>query len=207
MGGYQALKRFVQAANQLGIAVILDVVWNHMSGNNILENYDGNGGSSGNGIYFYQGQFANTPWGPRPNYDNSAVFQYITDNIQMWLSEYHISGFRWDSTICIRSGGDPCWSDIVDIPNGWKLMQQSNILSAGSQYKAWSTAEDNSEYWDITKATTDTSAGLPGAPGGAGFNDQWAERYYDTAEPALVLEIGRAVQQECRDRSRMPSSA
>jgi len=40
---------------------------------------------------------------------------------------------------------------------------------------------------DITKATSDSSAGLPGAPGGAGFDDQWEETFYYTAEPGLVL--------------------
>jgi 1,4-alpha-glucan branching enzyme len=60
-GGYMALKRFVNAANQLGMGVILDVVWNHMDSGNALKAYDGYTGTSGNGIYFYESsQNANT---------------------------------------------------------------------------------------------------------------------------------------------------
>jgi 1,4-alpha-glucan branching enzyme len=184
MGGYQALKRFVKAANTKGIAVLLDIVWNHMDGgSNILYQYDGTGN---NGIYFYENApYASTPWGPRPNYDSSPVYQYILDSIQMWLTEYHISGFRWDSTVCIRLAGDPCYYGTTNIVNGWKVMQDGNNLS--HKTSGWTTAEDTKDYKDITKATSDTTAGIPGAPGGAGFDDQWEETWYYTLEPGLVL--------------------
>lgn len=93
--------RFVNAANQLGIGVFLDVVWNHASEDNILNLYDGFKGNTGLGIYFYDDGRAQTPWGPRFNYDSAAVSQYILDSINMWLKDYHITGFRWDSTVSI----------------------------------------------------------------------------------------------------------
>lgn len=96
------------------MGVILDLVWNHADGKNILQYYDGPSSSShsknntpfdseNNGIYFYSDGRAETPWGPRFNYDSPEVTQYILDSVQMWLTEYHISGFRWDSTVRICS--------------------------------------------------------------------------------------------------------
>lgn len=81
------------------MGVFLDVVWNHASSDNILNLYDGYKGNTGLGIYFYDDGRAQTPWGPRFNYDSAPVSKYILDSINMWLSEYHITGFRWDSTV------------------------------------------------------------------------------------------------------------
>jgi 1,4-alpha-glucan branching enzyme len=106
----------------------------------------------------------------------------------MWITDYHISGFRWDSTICIRHGGTPgvaCYDDTADIDQGWVLMQNGNAITQAS--RGWSTAEDTQTFTSITLPISDQSAGLPGAPGGAGFNTQWDEPYYYTLEPALVL--------------------
>jgi 1,4-alpha-glucan branching enzyme len=93
------------------MGVFLDVVWNHVDQNNILSVFDGwsqkeagfpaNGGAP-QGIYFYQNQDAVTEWGPRPNYAQPAVRDYILHSIAMLLIECRVSGFRWDSTICIR---------------------------------------------------------------------------------------------------------
>ena len=88
-----------------------DVVWNHLDGNNILSLYDGwsekqagfpsNAGAP-QGIYYFQDENAVTEWGPRPNYASPAVQEYILQSIATWMKECRISGFRWDSTICIR---------------------------------------------------------------------------------------------------------
>lgn len=74
-------------------------MWNHASSDNILNLYDGYKGSTGLGIYFYDDGRAETPWGPRFDYDNAVVSQWIVDSIDMFLTDYHISGFRWDSTV------------------------------------------------------------------------------------------------------------
>ncbi len=112
-GGPDAFKAFVKTAHQYGIAVLVDTVQNHYGGNSppgygdlnySLWQFDGSystiGGTNLGGIYFYQSSlclaFAQT-WGPRPDYDTSQVYQYIKDNIAMWMSECHVDGFRWDS--------------------------------------------------------------------------------------------------------------
>eukprot|EP01091_Cochliopodium_minus_P011834 TRINITY_DN3458_c0_g1_i1.p1 TRINITY_DN3458_c0_g1~~TRINITY_DN3458_c0_g1_i1.p1 ORF type:complete len:658 (-),score=155.48 TRINITY_DN3458_c0_g1_i1:71-2044(-) len=180
-GGYQALKRFINAANQIGIGVILDVVWNHMDSNNALISFDGYNGTTGNGIYFYDtSQDANTDWGPRPNFGNSEVSSYILDSITMWIQEYHVSGFRWDSTVCIRKGTPTCWgSGANNIDHGWELLQNANnlvqkLLPGGF----FTTAEDDQGLPTITLPTTDLNVGQGNVKGGAGFTSQWGYPFF-----------------------------
>lgn len=88
-GGPDALKRFVSAAHERGLAVLLDVVYNHL-------------GPSGNylprfGPYLKSGR--NT-WGELINLDgdgSAEVRRYILDNALMWLDEFHIDGLRLDA--------------------------------------------------------------------------------------------------------------
>jgi maltooligosyltrehalose trehalohydrolase len=89
-GGPDGLKRFVNAAHGKGLAVLLDVVYNHF-------------GPSGN----YSGKFGpyvtdshHTPWGGAVNLEDAGscqVRRYFVDNALMWLRNYHIDGLRLDA--------------------------------------------------------------------------------------------------------------
>ncbi len=89
-GGPDALKRFVDAAHNIGLAVLLDVVYNHF-------------GPSGN----YTGKFGpyltdahRTPWGGAVNLEEAGsheVRRFFSDNAQMWLRDFHIDGLRIDA--------------------------------------------------------------------------------------------------------------
>ena len=89
-GGPDALKRFVNAAHQRGLAVLLDVVYNHF-------------GPVGN----YTGKYApylteahHTPWGGAVNLEagwSHQVRRFFCDNALMWLRDYHIDGLRLDA--------------------------------------------------------------------------------------------------------------
>ncbi len=89
-GGPEALKRFVDAAHQAGLAVLLDVVYNHF-------------GPSGN----YTGKFGpytidahHTPWGGAVNLEGKWAHQvrrFFCDNALMWLRDFHIDGLRLDA--------------------------------------------------------------------------------------------------------------
>ncbi len=86
LGGPDGLKRFVDAAHALGLAVLLDVVYNHF-------------GASGNyavhfGPYVTEGR--NT-WGDLINLGADPVRRFIIDNALMWLREYHMDGLRLDA--------------------------------------------------------------------------------------------------------------
>ena len=85
------VRAFVDAAHQRGIAVILDVVYNHL-------------GPDGN----YLPQFADTymttratDWGEAINYDgegSTGVRELVTENAGYWISEFHFDGLRLDAT-------------------------------------------------------------------------------------------------------------
>ena len=89
-GGPDGLKQLVNAAHAEGLAVILDVVYNHI-------------GPEGNYLPCYGPYFTEkykTPWGPALNYDDAdsdEVRRYVTDNARYWIAEYHIDGLRLDA--------------------------------------------------------------------------------------------------------------
>jgi 1,4-alpha-glucan branching enzyme len=103
-GGPDAFKTFVQACHLRGIAVLVDVVHNHYGPTDLdIWNFDGWTGTNslgGGGIYFYQSNtnLQKTPWGnTRPNFNSQQVANFVQDNFTLWLSEYHVDGFRWDT--------------------------------------------------------------------------------------------------------------
>jgi maltooligosyltrehalose trehalohydrolase len=89
-GGPLAYQQFVDACHQRGLAVIQDVVYNHL-------------GPSGNYLPQYGPYLTETaanPWGSSVNLDgefSDEVRQYILDNARMWLRDYHVDGLRLDA--------------------------------------------------------------------------------------------------------------
>lgn len=173
-GGPKAFKQFVKEAHSHGIAVIMDVVYNHLGPSDLdLWRFDG-WGSQG-GIYFYNDYRSKTPWGDtRPDYGRQEVRQFLRDNAIMWLEEFHIDGLRWDSTVNIRTcnNGGGC-----EIPDGWSFMQMVNHEI--NQKFPWklTIAEDlqNNEW--ITKDTEH---------GGAGFDAQWDSNFVHPVREAII---------------------
>ena len=101
-GGADGFKTFVRACHLRGIAVLLDVVHNHYGPDDLdMWNFDGwTGGGLGGGIYFYQSNtnLQKTPYGnTRPNFSSQQVRNFVQDNFTLWLNEYHVDGFRWDT--------------------------------------------------------------------------------------------------------------
>lgn len=161
-GGPDALKAFVDAAHQRGIAVMGDVVFNHFGPQDMdLWQYDGwSSSSTTGGIFFYEDANASTPWGARPNYGRGEVRTYIKDNTMMWLDEFRLDGLRFDGTkfMRLRDYAGP------EIPDGWSMLQWCNE-SADAQFPGkLMVAEDLGDNAWITKTT---------GAGGAGFDSQW----------------------------------
>lgn len=97
-GGPRELQRLVDAIHGEGLAVILDVVYNHL-------------GPEGN----YLGKFGpyftdryHTPWGDAVNFDGAdsdAVRQFVVDNACMWVRDFHLDGLRLDAVNAIYDFG------------------------------------------------------------------------------------------------------
>jgi 1,4-alpha-glucan branching enzyme len=127
-GGPYAFKEFVQEAHRMGIAVILDVVYNHFGPGDLdLWRFDGWNENDLGGIYFYNDWRAGTPWGDtRPDYRREEIRRFIRDNAMMWLDEYRVDGLRWDMTAYIRNVNGRDNDPDGDIEEGWSLMQGIN---------------------------------------------------------------------------------
>ena len=104
-GGPDAFKAFVREAHARGIAVIVDVVYNHLGPSDLdLWRFDGWAEGDGGGIYFYNDIRGVTPWGAtRPDYGRGEVRTFLRDSAMTWLEEFRCDGLRFDSTVHIRT--------------------------------------------------------------------------------------------------------
>ncbi len=95
-GSPEQLKHLIDSAHEHGLAVILDVVYNHF-------------GPDGN----YLGQYAkgffqedvHTPWGAGIDFERREVRNFFLDNALMWLLEYRFDGLRLDAVHAIDNPG------------------------------------------------------------------------------------------------------
>jgi len=158
------LEYLVDRCHRAGIAVILDVVLNHMGGTDLAGNlldYDGDE------IYFYpEGNgYRNTPWGPRLDYGRVQVRNYIRESIRYWLEEYHVDGFRVDGTDFIK----------VNL-EGWRVLQDIAQTTDSVSRKAIVIAE---------QLPNDPAVTVPIGDGGAGHDSQWNDAFHDGLRAAL----------------------
>ncbi len=90
--------------------------------------------------------------------------QYILDNIKMWLTDYHVDGFRLDSTIFIRNVRGLDNSPESDLADAWKLLGSICELAHETNPQALMIAEDCAGNGKLTS---------PVEEGGCGFDAQW----------------------------------
>ena len=178
LGGRHGLMKFVRACHQHGIGVILDVVYNHFYGDTDLWRFDGWSENDRGGIYFYNDERGDTPWGGRPDYGRPEVRQFILDNVAMWFAEYHIDGLRVDSTIYMRNTAGRDNDPDHDISDAWSLLQ--DIVSLAHKIKPDSLiiAEDSASNAQIV---------APRLDGGCGFDSQWELGFPHALRAALGL--------------------
>ncbi|HEX2189319.1 MAG TPA: malto-oligosyltrehalose trehalohydrolase, partial [Longimicrobiaceae bacterium] len=151
-GGPEGLRRLVDAAHARGLAVILDVVYNHF-------------GPEGNYLpLFTSGHIFterhHTPWGAAVNYDgpgSAAVRELVVGNAEHWASEYHLDGLRLDATHAI----------IDDSPvHLLAELAERARAAAGPERRFVLFAEDERNERRLV---------LPRAGGGMGLDGVWAD--------------------------------
>jgi malto-oligosyltrehalose trehalohydrolase len=100
-GRPEDLKRLVEACHERGLAILLDVVYNHF-------------GPEGNYLHRYASAFFTerhrTPWGAAINFDgegSAAVRRFYVENALYWLEEYRFDGLRFDAVHAILDDSRP----------------------------------------------------------------------------------------------------
>jgi maltooligosyltrehalose trehalohydrolase len=160
-GGPRAYQRLVDAAHARGLAVIQDVVYNHLgpSGNYLPEF----------GPYLRDGD-RNT-WGDSVNLDESAVREYIIENALMWLRDFHVDGLRLDAVHALRD------------------QQPNHILREMSQRVDALSAQQNRPLTLIAESDmNDPTLILPREAGGYGLTAQWSDDWHHAVHVALTGE-------------------
>ncbi|QSR84759.1 malto-oligosyltrehalose trehalohydrolase [Methylacidimicrobium sp. B4] len=94
-GGIRGLKTLVNGCHEAGLAVVLDVVYNHL-------------GPEGNYLAQFGPYFTDsyrTPWGAAINFDGAGsdeVRSYFLENARRWFAEFHIDALRLDAVHAIH---------------------------------------------------------------------------------------------------------
>lgn len=193
-GGPEALKGFVREAHRHGIAVLIDVVYNHFGPSDLATwQFDGWAENGKGGIYFYNDHRSSTPWGEtRPDYGRAEVRDFILDNARMWLRDYHADGLRLDMTPYMRrvhgTHGD-------EIPEGWAMMRKIGEMVRADFPGRVVIAEDLHNIAAVTSTE----------PGGAAMHAQWDGQFVHPVREAIIVPddtdrsitaVGRAVLHE-----------
>ncbi|MFK4761178.1 malto-oligosyltrehalose trehalohydrolase [Microbacterium sp. ZW T5_45] len=160
-GGPAAYQRFVDAAHRRGLAVIQDVVYNHLgpSGNYLPEF----------GPYLRDAD-RNT-WGDSVDLDQRPVRDYIIDNALMWLRDMHVDGLRLDAVHALR--------DEQPVHILQELAEHADALSAQQNRPLSLIAESD---------LNDPTLILPREAGGYGLTAQWSDDWHHAVHVALTGE-------------------
>ena len=161
-GTPEDFRRFVDTAHQLGIAVILDVVYNHL-------------GPEGNYLHDFGPYLSSkhqTVWGDAPNFDDEqhgdSVRRWFIANAIYWLDEFRLDGLRVDAIHCMRDEREPhIAAELSDAVRQW---------SQASNRTVWLIAESNVYDPEMT---------VPTSRGGVGFDAMWSDDFLHGTFAAL----------------------
>lgn len=163
-GGPDALKRFVDACHARGLAVCLDVVYNHL-------------GPSGNYVPRFGPYFTTkhqTPWGAAVNLDDAGsaeVRRWVIDNVLMWFRDFHVDALRLDAVHAL----------VDDSPRHVlaSLAREVDALSVALRRPLSLVAES-----DLNQPRTV----LPVEAGGLGMTAQWSDDFHHALHTLLTGE-------------------
>jgi len=161
-GGPDELKRLVDAAHRAGLAVIMDVVYNHL-------------GPEGNYLPDFMPCFSHrykSPWGEALNYDGPHSYgtrRYMIENALYWLAEYHIDALRLDAVHSILDFGA---KHLLA-----ELSEQFHSEAAKLKRKAYLIAESDLDDARVIR---------PVSEGGWGMDAQWNDAFHHAVHTALT---------------------
>lgn len=193
-GGPDGFRDFVNQAHALGIAVIIDVVYNHLGGTDLWQ-FDGwsqagacpyDGQPVDGGIYFFEDYRAHTDFShARFDFGRPQVCQYVFDNAIRWLNQRFADGLRFDSIVNIRAV-QVNGSIVTEVPEGVAILQRINQGIQESQGWKICIAEDLQGDGQITASI---------GSGGLGFNAQWNDGFCGSLRNAAIqpLDSGRDI--------------
>lgn len=163
-GGPLGLQRLVDACHARGLAVLLDVVYNHLGPEgNYLPRF---------GPYF--SRTTSTPWGPAMNLDgpgSAAVRRFLCDNARWWHEAFHLDGLRVDAVHALHDGSPEHLMT--------QLARETDDLSRALGRRLVLIAETNRH---------DPRTVTPRAQGGHGFDAQWCDDLHHALHAALTGE-------------------
>ncbi len=163
-GGAKELMALVNDCHNRGIAVIMDVVYNHLGPEG---NYTSNFGPYFTDTY-------STPWGQPINFDgehSDAVRNYFVQNALMWLRDFHMDGLRLDAVHAIFDFGA---RHIMQ-----ELTEKTEELSIETGRKYYLIAESH---------LNDVKYVSPTSSGGYGLNAQWSDDFHHTVHTLVTGE-------------------
>jgi maltooligosyltrehalose trehalohydrolase len=163
-GGPRGLKRFVNGCHQNGLAVVLDVVYNHL-------------GPEGNYLGDYGPYFTDrykTPWGSAINFDgpeSDEVRRFFFENAIHWVREFHIDALRIDAVHAIMDfSASPFLSELAVVVHdeGARLNRRIAVIPES--------------------ALNDTRLIQPRELGGYGLDAQWNDDFHHALHVLLTGE-------------------
>jgi maltooligosyltrehalose trehalohydrolase len=163
-GGPCGLKKFVDACHKRGLAVVLDVVYNHI-------------GPEGNYLPHFAPYFTDrykTPWGPALNFDDAhsdEVRRFFISNAIEWITDYHVDSLRLDAVHSILDHSALNFLEEL----GDAVHEQGATLNR----RAYVIAESG---------LNDTRVIRPAELGGYGLDAQWNDDFHHSLHTLLTKE-------------------
>jgi 1,4-alpha-glucan branching enzyme len=144
-GTEEKFKELVDVCHQNGIAVILDIAFNHAFGRNPMVRMwmndpdgDGWGGPSSENPYFNETALHSYSVGSDFNHSNPRTNDFVKRTVKHWIEEFNIDGFRWDLT---KGFTQNCTANDEGCTNGYQ-QDRINVLKEYADY-SWSLDEDH----------------------------------------------------------------
>lgn len=171
-GGPDKLKAMVDKAHQNGIAVILDLEFNHVAvGDNILW-------AVNNSTYID----GDTVWGGLYNFDNDVAKHFLVQNVLYLAKEFRIDGFRFDHTNTIHNP-DSGFISQKGSGGGWDFLREIYGKTKALDSKIWFTGEELPDWWGLTADDAGSTAhGTNHAP----MDSQWTDTFHDNFKAVLT---------------------